>query len=102
MNFLFSDLFADGNDFGFETIENGRNRFYQKRLAKEINEKFRRIVSTLSKILQIHLNFEQKLSIETSSISFSLQTIRIENLRYKSKANLTSRRSLSIRVRFSC
>jgi hypothetical protein len=31
------DLFADGNDFSWETIEKGRNIFYQKQMVRNRN-----------------------------------------------------------------
>ncbi len=35
------DLFADGNDFSWETIQNNRNLYYQKQMVRSRNVDFR-------------------------------------------------------------
>ena len=69
------DLFADQNDFSWETIAQGRTRYYQKQTANHISEQTDKTISLLTSALHIHLNINQNLLINTSSVVMSLQTI---------------------------
>jgi hypothetical protein len=77
------DLFADGNDFSWETIQNGRNLYYQKQTADQINDQSTKIISLLTSSLNIQLNIDQNLIINTSSIYMSLQKVSIGSLSNK-------------------
>lgn len=74
-------MFADGNDFSWETIEKGRNRYYQKQTADQIDNQTRKTISLLTSALNIHLNLGQYLTINTSSIFLSLTTLSIQSIR---------------------
>ncbi len=77
------DLFADGNDFSWETIQNGRNLYYQKQTADQINDQSTKTISFLTSSLNIHLNIDQNLIMNTSSLFMSLETMPIESLSNK-------------------
>ena len=68
------DLFSDGKDFSWETIEKGRNTYYQKQLANQIMTQVNKIVSLLTSSLNIHLNIGQDLIMNTSDVFMSLET----------------------------
>ena len=74
------DLFADGNDFSWETIQKGRNTYYQKQLANQIINQMNEIISLLSSSLNIHLNIGQDLLVETSQVLMSLETKSLQSL----------------------
>jgi hypothetical protein len=76
-------LFADGNDFSYETIEKGRNVYYQKQTANQINQQTNETISLLTSALNIHLNIRQSLTMNTSSVFMSLETISINSLSNK-------------------
>ncbi|CAF1261744.1 unnamed protein product [Adineta steineri] len=73
-------LFANGNDFSSETIEQNRNIYYQKQLANQITNQATQTISLLTSALNIHLNIDQNMTLNSSSIFFSLQTISSESL----------------------
>lgn len=70
------DFFADGND-------NIRNIYYQKQSANEINIRVTEIISLLTCSLNIHLNLDQNIIINTSQVFLSLETILIESIQNK-------------------
>ncbi|CAF3969202.1 unnamed protein product, partial [Adineta steineri] len=72
------NLFADGNDFSWETIEKGRNIYYQSQLANQIAIQMNDLVSLLTSTLNIHLNIEQSILINTSQVLMSLKTKTVE------------------------
>jgi hypothetical protein len=77
-------LFADGNDFSWETIEKNRNLYYQKQTSDQISDQSRNTISLLTSILNIHLNINQNETINTSSVFMSLETLSsIESLQNK-------------------
>ena len=76
-------MFADGNDFSYETIEKNRNLYYQQQTADEINEQTKETISILTSTLNIHLNIGQNQLMNTSSVFLSLETISIESLQNK-------------------
>ncbi|CAF1309622.1 unnamed protein product [Rotaria magnacalcarata] len=78
------NLFADGNDFSWETIEKNRNIYYQKQAANEICTEVEQTISLISSALNIHLNLDQSLTINTSSIFMSMETISVDSLSNKS------------------
>ncbi|CAF4628727.1 unnamed protein product, partial [Rotaria socialis] len=77
-------LFADGNDFSWETIEKNRNIYYQKQAANEISTEVEQTISLISSALNIHLNLGQILTVNTSSIFMSMETISVGSLSNKS------------------
>ncbi len=77
---IYIDLFADGNDFSRETISKGRNNYYQKKLANQILIQTTSMISLLTSILNIHLNIGQNLTINTSNVFMSLETITMNSL----------------------
>jgi hypothetical protein len=81
------DLFADGNDFSWETIQKNRNIYYQKELANEIMNQINQIISLLTLSLNIQLNIGQELIINTSDVFLSLEAIKINSLSNKQIGN---------------
>ncbi|CAF4198666.1 unnamed protein product, partial [Adineta steineri] len=77
------NLFADGNDFSWETIERNRNIYYQKQLANQIINQMNEIIALLSSSLNIHLNIGQQSIIDTSQVFMSLESKSIESLSNK-------------------
>ena len=75
-----SDLFADGDDFSWQTIRRGRNQYYQRQLANQIEITTTRTLSLLTNALKIHLNVGQNMTINTSSIFMSLERLTIPAL----------------------
>ena len=77
---VFVDLFADGNDFSWETIQNNRNTYYQRQLASAVSEQMDEMISMITSSLNIHLNIGQGFLVETSQARMSLETISAESL----------------------
>ena len=78
-----SDLFADGNDFSWTTIEKNRNLYYQQQLAEKVSDQATGIVSLLTSALNIHINIGQNFTINTSSVFMSLETLSVESFSKK-------------------
>ena len=74
------DLFVDGNDISSDSIEKGRNLFYQKQLANEMRNKMNEILILLSSSLNIHLNIGQNSTINTPNVYLSMETISSNGL----------------------
>ena len=68
------DLFANGNDFSWETIENNRNGYYQRKLANEISNEMNEVISLLTSTLNLNLNVGQNCQIDTSQVIMSLES----------------------------
>jgi hypothetical protein len=81
-NFV-KDLFADGNDFSWETIQKNRNLYYQQQIANQIITQSIETISLLTAALHIHLNIGQNFTINTSSVFMSLETTSMESLSNK-------------------
>jgi exosome complex RNA-binding protein Rrp4 len=77
------DLFADGNDFSWETIQKGRIIYYQKKLADEITSKMLKMISLLTSTLNIHINVGQNYTMNTSEIFLSMETMTVNSLSNK-------------------
>ena len=99
------DLFADGNDFSWETIEKNRNIYYQKQLANEILNQMNELISFLTLSLNIHLNIGQNILIDTSQVFMSLEiqsnlfSIRNGQVQLlSSNLNISNNKKISIRV----
>jgi hypothetical protein len=108
-------LFADGNDFSWETIENGRNTYYQQQMANQIISQVSQTNSLITSALNVHLNIGQNLTMNTPSVFMSLETTSISSLtnkiiqqvgnaqiRIPSRFNLFTNSSSSISVRVRC
>jgi hypothetical protein len=77
------DLFADGNDFSFETIEKNRNIYYQKQMANQIEAEVTKTRSLITSALNIHLNIGQNMTMNLSSVFMSLERISFQSLTNK-------------------
>ena len=75
-----TDLFANGQDFSWNTIQNGRNAFYQKQLAQQVTTQTEETTALLTAALKVHLNLGQQLLMNTSSIFVSMETVSINSL----------------------
>ena len=77
---MYLDLFASGDDFSWNTIQSGRNQYYQRQLANQIQSKTTATLGLLSNALNVHLNMGQNMTMNTSSIFMSLETVSIRSL----------------------
>ncbi|UJR13335.1 hypothetical protein I4U23_000353 [Adineta vaga] len=68
------NLFADDNDFSWETIQKNRNGYYQKKIANELNTKMTELISLLTSTLNLHLNIGQDFNIDTPQVLMTLET----------------------------
>jgi hypothetical protein len=75
------DLFADGNDFSWETIQKGRNIYYQKQMSNQINDQTIETISLLTSSSNIHLNLGQNSAINTSQIFVSFEKMLFQSLK---------------------
>ena len=113
---LLVDLFVSGEDFSWQAIQKGRNQYYQKQLANQIEAKTTSTLSLLTTALNVHLNMGQNLTMNTSSLFMTLETISIESLAQRTvqqpgnahiqipssiQFNSTKHTSVSLRVRLS-
>ncbi|CAF1262786.1 unnamed protein product, partial [Adineta ricciae] len=73
-------LFAIGDDYSWNTIQQGRNRYYQKQTANTINHQLTEIISSITAAFEIHLNIGQKIVLNTTSMFFSLEKLSFESL----------------------
>ena len=106
------DLFSDGNDFSYETIEKGRNQYYQQQIAAQLTQQISEMTSFLTSALHIHLNIGQNVSMNTSAMFMSLETLPIESLSNKRieqvgsaqiglpTLDLQNNQTISLRVRY--
>jgi hypothetical protein len=74
------NLFADGNDFSWETIQKNRNLYYQQQSSNEIVGQMEDVISKAVNILNYHLNVGQTNIISTNSISMVTQKIDLGSL----------------------
>jgi hypothetical protein len=75
-----SDLFADGNDFSWETIRKGRNTYYQKQIALQIDDQQSTTISLLTSVLNIDLNIDQNFTIDTRAVFMFIEKILFGSL----------------------
>ena len=73
-------LFADGTDFSWETIQTGRNRYYQKQTAEAIRSQASQTIALLTAALNRHLNIGQDVTMNTSSVFMSVKTVSLESI----------------------
>ena len=108
-------LFADGDDFSWQTIERGRNQYYQRQLSNQIQTKTSATLDLLSSALKTHLNVGQNVTMNTSSLFMSMETVTVKALStrtvYQSggariqmpptlRLEPSNQTSISLRVRF--
>ncbi|UJR16137.1 hypothetical protein I4U23_003048 [Adineta vaga] len=77
------NLFADGNDFSWETIQKNRNLYYQKQTAEKIRSQTKETTRLLTTALNHHLNIGQNITMNTSSVIMSIETFLIGYLANK-------------------
>ncbi|CAF0742236.1 unnamed protein product [Didymodactylos carnosus] len=73
-------LFADGDDFSWETIQKNRNIYYQQQTSNTITAQAQNSLSMLKNVLSYHLNIGQNIVINTSAVALSLQKVKSSNL----------------------
>jgi hypothetical protein len=110
------DLFADGNDFSWETIQKGRNSYYQNQLASQITSQVNGILSLITSVLKIQINVGQSTVMNTPNVYMSLETRTFQSLSNKVinqvgnsriqlpsnfNSNMSDNSPVSIRVRLS-
>lgn len=67
------DLFADKNDFSWETIQKNRNKYYQSQMAILVNSAVKETMSFITSALSIHMNVGQNLLIDSSTVFMSIE-----------------------------
>jgi hypothetical protein len=111
--YLYIDLFVDGNDFSYEAIQKGRNKYYQKQTADQITSQVTETILLLTTALNTHINIGQNLTMNTPSVFMSLETLSVQSLsdkqiqlvggaeiRIPSNLNISYNTTLSLRVCF--
>ncbi|UJR38826.1 hypothetical protein I4U23_031491 [Adineta vaga] len=85
IEYIWSNLkmFANGDDFSWETIQTGRNTYYQMQTANTIAYQVIETLSLITSAVNIHLNIDQHMTVNTSSVFLSLETLSISSLRNK-------------------
>ncbi|UJR25703.1 hypothetical protein I4U23_007054 [Adineta vaga] len=73
------NLFSDGNDFSWETIQKNRNSYYQNELANQIMIQMKELITLITSSLNIHLNIGQDFIVDTSQVLMSLETKSFES-----------------------
>jgi hypothetical protein len=74
------NLFADGDDFSWATIQKNRNLYYQQQSSNQIIGQMEDVLSEAVNILSYHLNVGQTNTISSSSVSMLTQKIDLNNL----------------------
>ncbi|CAF1347188.1 unnamed protein product [Adineta ricciae] len=77
------NLFANGNDFSWSTIEKNRNLYYQQQLANEIRMKTNAMMLMISSSLDMQLNVEQQFVVNTSEVFMSQEKTSLASLFHK-------------------
>jgi hypothetical protein len=77
---LIKGLFADGDDFSWETIQKDRVFYFQKQLVDEIRSQMSEMISLLTATLNIYLNVSQKFFDYTPEMFLSLETVTVRSL----------------------
>lgn len=83
VNHSFIDLFADKNDFSWETIQKNRNKYYQKQMASRVNTAVSETMSLITSALNMHMNIGQNLLIDSSTIFMSIERTSAASLANK-------------------
>jgi len=74
------NLFADGDDFSWETIQKNRNLYYQQQSSNDIVGQIEDTLSKTINILSYHMNVGQTNVISTDSISMITSKTTLANL----------------------
>lgn len=74
------NLFADGDDFSWNTLQKGKIFYFQKKLADQFNEKITNMISLLTSSVKLHLNLDQQFIIDTPQVFMSLEILYAKNL----------------------
>ena len=74
------DLFADDGDFSWANMIKGRNAFFQKQMADQVQRRVDEATSLLTDALSIHLNVGQTFIMNTSSTFLTLGKVSTESL----------------------
>ncbi|CAF1272127.1 unnamed protein product [Adineta ricciae] len=74
------NLFADGNDFSWETVEKNRNLYYQKELANQILDQMNTLISKITSAMNIHLTLNQNLLVNTSEVFMLIEKRTLQSL----------------------
>ncbi|CAF1313923.1 unnamed protein product [Adineta ricciae] len=78
------NLFGDGSDQSWNSLEKSRNLYFQKQTANEVSLLTTQTMSLLTASLNIHLNIGQNLNMNTASVCLSLEITSIDALVNKS------------------
>ena len=73
------DLFANGDDFSWVTLIKGRNAFYQKQMADQVQRQVDEATSLLTDALSLHLNVGQNFTMSTSSTFLTLGKVSMDS-----------------------
>ncbi|UJR17607.1 hypothetical protein I4U23_004503, partial [Adineta vaga] len=76
-------LFSDGNDVSWATLQYARNNYYQKQQANIIAKQVNETLTFVTTALKTHLNIGQRMTINTPSVSVSLQVATMKSLSNK-------------------
>jgi hypothetical protein len=74
------DLFADNDDFTWLTIAKRRNIHFHKQVTYQLNEQIYDTMRLLTHALSIHLNVDQHVTINTSSIFMQIGRLMLTSL----------------------
>lgn len=74
------NLFADGDDFSWETIQKNRNLYYQQQSSNQIVSQINDALSKAVNVLSYHLNVGQTNIISTDSISMITEKRTLDDL----------------------
>ncbi|CAF1615089.1 unnamed protein product [Adineta ricciae] len=77
------NLFANGNDFSWSTIEKNRDLYYQQQLANEIRMKTNAMMLMISSSLDVQLNVKQTFVVNTSEVFMSQEKTSLASLFHK-------------------
>ena len=80
LHLIRKDLFADGGDFSWTNMIKGRNAFFQKQMADQVQRRVDEATSLLTDALSIHLNVGQTFIMNTSSTFLTLGKVSTESL----------------------
>ncbi|CAF4044663.1 unnamed protein product, partial [Rotaria sp. Silwood2] len=74
------NLFADGDDFSWETLQKNRNLYYQQQDSNQIVEQMKDVLSKAISVLTYHMNVGQTNVLSSDSISMKTEKRRMDKL----------------------
>jgi len=74
------NLFADADDFSWETIQKNRNLYYQQQSLNSILGDIEQILSETVNALSLHMNIEQVNVISTNALEMRTEKLYISQL----------------------